>query len=448
MAEALPEITRQEQDRQARLDHETEADVSAPVSVVTPSQGSQAKTQIRSEEPVPAANDRLMVSLDVAERSVYLFGWSRSDLRRAIALLLLAGITLYFLWLVQSILPPFLIAFFLAALLDPTLRYHAQRGRSRVRTILMIYLLTLSTAILALVILVPRVSTQLEDVTGNFSSYYDNIQKTTTQFLQKNEKTLVKLGLKRENLNQMFNQRSGPVKNAIAAVLGGITGFLTGIASKALWLVVIPIAGFFFMRDYPLLRARLIALWPEPYQDRVDVISREIVDVFSAYLRGLTKICALFGFAAFLILSFYGVPYALLLGMLAGLFYAIPYVGQLVTATVVGMVSYSMGAHTSLFFWHVEANSILFALTVVLSMIVMNNIFDQLVYPFVVGQSVGIHPVVNIFALSAGATLLGIWGMLLAVPVAASIQIVLMYCFPKLSKPPPQHLMEALKPEA
>ena len=77
-------------------------------------------------------------------RAMFPFGWSRGDMRRGALLgfTLLAG--LVFLWRVQAILPPFLIAFGLAALLDPTLRYNERRGRPRVYTILMLYMLALS----------------------------------------------------------------------------------------------------------------------------------------------------------------------------------------------------------------------------------------------------------------------------------------------------------------
>lgn len=459
MAEAISETLQQEREHLEAADPASAAPAPAdtpvptdptvleeadPVAVVLPAMSVPAAHTLSASPEHPATIDVVTSGVGVSANAVYLFGWSRADLRRAVALLLTGSAALYFLWQVQSILPPFLIAFFLAALLDPTIRYYERkRGYSRVRTISLLYMTVILLTILCFILLVPRVMAQLQDVTQNFGLYYANVQNKTNQFLQKNEKTLARLNLNRERLSQIVDQKSGPIRNAITRVLEGFTGMISNMASYALWLIVIPIAGFFFMRDYPAIRARFITLAPEPYQDRVDLISRDIMDVFSAYIRGLAKICALFGFAAFLLFTLFGVRYALLLGILAGTFYAIPYVGQLVTAFVVGAVAYSMGPHTVLFAWNVEANSILYAVVVVLSNILMNNIFDQVVYPFVVGSEVGIHPLLNIFALTAGATLLGIWGMLLAVPIAASIQLILVYCFPRLKEPPPAHLMEA-----
>src|SRR6185295_10507573 len=90
-------------------------------------------------------------------------------------------------------------------------------------------------------------------------------------------------------------------------------------------------------------------LLPEAYQERVDVISREVVDIFSAYLRGLAKICAIYAFCAFVLFLILGVRYALFVALVAGLFYAVPYLGQLVTATVICMVTYSMEKHVVAF---------------------------------------------------------------------------------------------------
>jgi predicted PurR-regulated permease PerM len=70
-----------------------------------------------------------------------------------------------------------------------------------------------------------------------------------------------------------------------------------------------------------------------------------------------------------------------------------------------------------------------------------NFVFDQIVYPRVVGGSVGLHPVLSLFALAAGATMFGVPGILLATPVAAAIKLILTYFFPKLAQPVPSRLL-------
>ena len=93
-------------------------------------------------------------------------------------------------------------------------------------------------------------------------------------------------------MGDLLNAKSGPVQASIGAVLGSVSGAAEALLARALWLVIIPISSFFFMRDFPTLRARLISLFPDSHHARIDQISHEIVDVFTAYLRGLAKICA------------------------------------------------------------------------------------------------------------------------------------------------------------
>lgn len=365
----------------------------------------------------------------------------RTDWRRNLALVIAAAIGVFFLWEVQSILLPFVISLFLAGLLDPTVRYLQAHGRSRIWAICTLYICFLSFVALVVVVVIPQMETQIEDLSLNFSGYYTNIQKTIDNRLHDNEKLLTMLGMK-HRLQDILNQKSGPVQHSMNAVIGGLTGFLQDMASKILWLVIIPVSTFFLMRDYPLLRARFIALFPDPYHDNVDRMTREIVDVFGAYIRGLAKICFLYAIWASLLFYLLGLKYWLFLGLMAGTFYAVPYVGQLFTAVISSAIAYSMTAHMAVFFIPIPGASVGFSMFVVVACVVSQVVFDQIVFPRVVGESVGLHPVVSIFALMSGATLFGVWGMLLAVPIAASIQIVLTFFFPRLTQPLPPKLLE------
>lgn len=381
------------------------------------------------------------MTVRMASRAVYPFGWTNRDLKRAIALGFGGIITLIFLWEVQAILPPFLIAFFLAAVLDPTLRYLEHHGHSRIRAILTLYLAGMALVGIFFVFVVPVVKAQVQELSGNVESYYTQIQTGADAWMFKNQPLLRRFNIQQHRVVDLMDEKTSPVRTAINGTLGTVATTLGSLASKAIWLIVIPLSCFFFMRDYPVLRARIIALFPDRYQDQIDVVSRDIIDIFTAYLRGLAKVCALYAVVATILFSLLGVKYALFLGLMAGVLYAVPYVGQLITALSCGIVAYTMTQHTAFFFIQIDAHSLRYAIIVVITAVVVQNVFDQLLYPRIVGGSVGLHPVVSIFALMAGATLFNVWGMLMAVPVAASIQILLTFFFPKLTQKPPARLI-------
>ncbi len=388
------------------------------------------------------------ISFPPAPVSIFLFGWQRTDLRRFVGLSLAAIVTLVFLWFVQSILPPFLISFFLAALFEPTLREFEKHKRTRVRGILTLYMAGVCLIGVVAFIVVPRVLNQATEISQNLNVYVYDMQTAADSFMKDHAAALNKIGIRQTNISALIKDKSGTATGGLTTALAGIAGTMAGVASKALWLVIIPLCTFFFMRDYPVLRARIITQFPNKYHERIDIMSREVMDVFSAYLRGLAKICSLYSVVAIALYSVLGLRYSLILGIFAGLFYAVPYVGQLFTAVGTGVIAYLMEDHTIFFFFHLRLppHSIAYTLTVVIAAVVAQNIFDQILYPRIVGGSVGLHPVASIFSLMAGATLFGIWGMLFAVPVAASIQIIIMYLFPKIRMAPAEALLNTEQP--
>jgi predicted PurR-regulated permease PerM len=132
----------------------------------------------------------------------------------------------------------------------------------------------------------------------------------------------------------------------------------------------------------------------------------------------------LYGATAAVLFWILRLQYALFLGIAAGVFYAVPYVGPGLSMVSVIVIALTMG------------KGIGYAVLAVVVFLLMHLAYDYGVTPRVVGGSVGLHPLVNIFALMCGVTLFGVWGMILAVPVAASLQKILVHFFPWLIAPP------------
>jgi predicted PurR-regulated permease PerM len=113
-------------------------------------------------------------------------------------------------------------------------------------------------------------------------------------------------------------------------------------------------------------------------------------------------------------------PNAFTLGAIAGVLYSVPYLGALLTIVLVSGVAFLAGGLKYMI------------LVVGLNVLLHQILFDQIITPRILGSHVGLHPILSIVALLAGNVLLGILGMVLAVPVAASIQVVVLTLVPKL----------------
>ena len=409
-------------------------------------EGEMVQASVEEVVPQSATSRILLPSLDpkpespMLMRAIYPLGVSRRGWQRTLFYSLFIFAVCFFFWRVQGVLPPFLFAIFLAALLDPTLRYMESKGRGRVQSILLIYLLGLLGVIIIVILVFPAAKNQIEELSQNFNSYSDSVRKSANLWIGSHKDILKLFGIRQNNLDAIVNSSSSPIQGKISEALGSVTAFVQGLPSQAIWLIL-PVISFFMMKDYPDMRARAIALFPQRMHGSIDAMTTEIVDVFSAYIQGLTKICSLYGVIIFCILSVLGLRYALFLGILAGIFYVIPLIGPYIVAIAAAILAY-LEPHIVLFAIHIPQNSFVFAVIVALSIVVTQISFDQVVYPRIVGGSVGLHPVISIFALLCGANLLGIVGMVIAVPFAGALQILLKYLFPQLARPAPSHLLK------
>lgn len=225
--------------------------------------------------------------------------------------------------------------------------------------------------------------------------------------------------------SEYLRKQSGPISDAVGEALNSLRLAVARSFGHALWFIIVPLSLYYFMLDYPALKRRAIWLVPEPRRSSVEQMLTEVLSAFSAYVRGLAKVCALYGLCACLLFWILRLSYALFLGTAAGVLYAVPYVGPL--ATLVGVVA--IGITTG--------KSGAFILLAAILYISMHLAFDYGITPRVVGGSVGLHPLMNILALMCGVTLFGLWGMILAVPVAASLKRLIIHFWPRLAEAPP-----------
>ena len=179
------------------------------------------------------------------------------------------------------------------------------------------------------------------------------------------------------------------------------------------------VISFHFMNVIDPLRKSLRQMLPERADREVDRIGTQINAMLGQYLRGIVLISILVSLGATVLLTvvslFFGTKYSLILGLITSVTYLIPYIGPIISVLSAGFFGYVTAAQTP---WIACGVSIL-------AVLIVNQLFDTFFTPRIVGQRVGLHPLVMLFAVFTGVALLGIPGMIIATPVAASIKIVL-----------------------
>jgi predicted PurR-regulated permease PerM len=183
------------------------------------------------------------------------------------------------------------------------------------------------------------------------------------------------------------------------------------------------------LKDLDYIKAKVVHLTPEKHRTKIVAVTSAVGGVFGRYVRGMMIVAILYSIVATIVLSAFGVQYALIIGVVAGLFYLVPYLGNIV---IVGMSVIALLVQPG----HTGAQAgILAGILLVQSMIV----FDLFITPRIAGGSVGVHPVLALFSLALGAQMFGVIGMVFAVPVMASLQVAMGQAFPVIYERVRQH---------
>lgn len=342
-------------------------------------------------------------------------------------LLTLTGLALLAvcLWFIRDVLPPFLIAAALALLLDPLLGRMQRWGLPRALAVGLTFLAFLGLFFGAVAFVVPRLVSQVAELVGNIDDYGMRAEALVSAWLHRYEPTLRSLNLP-PTLPDLWTEYQGQITGYLQVLLQHVFLALQASAARLGWALIIPIVTLYLLADLEKLKARIYHLLSARYRDVVVELAAKVGLVVAAYLRGLTMICLAYGLAVYLILAFgYRLPYALILGLLAGALYAVPYLGQLSVLAGACAVAWASGSNGGEI------------LGVAVTLVFVGQVFDQWITPRVIGRQVGLHPVLGLFALMVGAQLFGLIGMVIAVPVAASIRVVLVELFPQLAEPIP-----------
>jgi predicted PurR-regulated permease PerM len=338
------------------------------------------------------------------------------------------------LYAARGSLPPFLIAFATAVLLDPLLDRLERRSWSRLAAVLLVYGCFLLVFLIVALVLIPTAVTQAQELIENYGVYQKKLEAWGSSIIHRLQPLLDRFNLP-TNTDDLIERYRGQISASLQVLVAAFTATLQAALGKAIWLVIIPIVTFYLMLDIDRVLMRLIFLFPETRRERIVGVGRKVVDVFTGYLRGLFVVCAAYAIVTGLILFlFFQLQYALVIGLLAGILYAVPYVGAVATIALGTLVALATPGHSTGY-----------VTGVAVTLLATNQVFDQVITPRVLGGEVGLHPVLSLFALTVAGDLFGLTGMLLAVPLAASIQVILIELFPALTRPLPGYRGERVR---
>lgn len=351
------------------------------------------------------------------------YGWKRYG-----AIAVAAIICLVFLAYVRSILPPFIIAFVVALFLSPLVRWLERRGIARRWSVVLIYIV--GFAILAGVgaLLIPTLVDQSLKLSQSLGDVFAEA-KLQAKWLGENwRQPFLRIGIPASTLDsaqESIAKLPGLLSTKISTIGQYFAGLAAALGKTVLWIVIILIVTAYLLIDMGRISAKILSLMAPARRESAKKISAELGGVMGGYVRGVVIVSALYGISATIIFLASGTKYALVIGLIAGVLYIVPYIGAIITLLLAFVICYVS-----------HGGAVWVPITVVIVLTVVNTIFDNLLMPKIVGGKVGLHPIVAIFAMLCGVTLFGIWGMILAVPLAGMIQVIVVHIFPQLAEKP------------
>jgi predicted PurR-regulated permease PerM len=312
---------------------------------------------------------------------------------------------LYLIYLLRRPITWLFIALFVAVALTPPVNFlsgYMRRGLA----IGLVYLAVFGMIVGLTALLVPPVVNEATKLGDNAPRYVEDVR----DYVQKNER------LNEINQDYQITDKLEEEAGKLPSRIGGAAGVLRdigfGLVNGIFAFVTIMVLAAFMLSGGPDWRRRALDLMPPDRAERLDRVLNHMSRAVSGYVTGALVIAVIAGTATFIVLTVLGVPFAGPLAVVAGLFSLVPLVGATIAAVLIGIVTLFADFPIDTILWVVWA-------------IVYQQIENNLIQPQVQKRTVNVNGFIVLVSVLFGATLLGVLGALVAIPIAASIQIVI-----------------------
>jgi predicted PurR-regulated permease PerM len=329
------------------------------------------------------------------------------------ALWLLAAGLAYLAFQVRAALLPFVLAVVLAFVLEPPVTFLVRRRIPRLTSIIIVYAAVGLAASITLLSLVPVFVRQLNVLAETLPRLAGQVER----ILLDAQNRYAEAGLPSE-VRLVLDSAISRAETSLLSVIESILSGLFGAVSGALTLLLAPFLAFYFLRDRDAIRSWFVAAMPVSVRGDTLLAVAEANRVVAGFIRGQLLAAIIVGVMVGLAAYFIGLPFSAILGVVAGITNVIPYFGPIIG----GIPAVALAL--------LEGRGM--AAGTVAVLFIVQQIDSMFITPRLVGQGVGLHPLVVVFSLLAGAEMFGVLGMLAAVPVVALGRILIKHVYARL----------------
>lgn len=309
---------------------------------------------------------------------------------------------LYVVYLIRSILGMVFISIFLAVALGPAVDLYQHRARMpRSLAIVFVYLTILGAIVGLGLLVVPPIVNGVNHFVGKVPQYVQDLRKNPTVRKYDNK----------YHVTEKLNEEARKLPNRLGTAASALTSVTVGVFSALFELVTVLVLTFFFLLDGKRMVGWGLRQIPPERAERMHGVLADVYEATSGYVVGNLIISVIAGTGTYIVLMILNVPFAVPLSVLMAFLDLIPLVGATIGGVGIGIVAAIANFPTAVIVWAVY-------------FIVYQQIENNILQPIIYRRTVALHPLVVLIAVLIGGSQLGVLGALIAIPVAAGLQIL------------------------
>jgi len=340
-----------------------------------------------------------------------------------IAIALIGGV----FYLLAPVLTPFVASALLAYIGDPLADRLERLKMPRTLAVVAVFVLTFLFLALLVLLLGPLVRSQVNALLAALPELASQAEQVwlprIADFVDIDPESDVGIGPFLSRYSEMAGDWGGKL-------LMSVSKSGSALAAAVMSLFLVPILTFYLLRDWDSVMAHIAAVLPPSQHDTIVGLAKETDEVLGAFLRGQLLVMFALSTIYAIGLSLVGVKFALAIGVFAGIVSFVPYLGLVFGIALAALTVIA------------EPNPLLMLAGVIAVFVVAQMLEGTVLTPKLVGDQIGLHPVLVIFAIAAGGQLFGFFGILLALPAAAVLSVLVRFAFHRYLKEHPEAAAE------
>ncbi|MGV3126595.1 AI-2E family transporter [Streptococcus orisratti] len=312
------------------------------------------------------------------------------------------------------IMLPLVISALLYYLIKPLVDFLERRGLGRVSAIFVVFTVIVILLIWAIASIIPMIREQILSFVSNLPGYVRSVNYEATKVLQNPWLNNYKSELQ-DMLSNITAKAVTYAESFSKNALDWASSFAGIIARVTIAIIISPFVLFYFLRDSGKMKDGLVQVLPPKFRQPTARVLGDINQQLSGYVQGQVTVAIVVGFMFSIMFSLVGLRYALTFGIMAGILNMVPYLGSFLAMIPVVIMGAVQGP--------------LMLVKVLIIFMIEQTIEGRFVSPLVLGSKLSIHPVTIMFILLTAGSMFGVWGVFLAIPIYASVKVVVKEIF-------------------